>query len=103
MDVLLYSLRCALSEGSLLKIMRRFDEHMGPESTSCITILICSPSIDVCRLGASRSSKLGPVNAAKGGGIAEGIPDVGIAPRDCKAAKSGLKCTQKKKKFLFRK
>lgn len=74
--------------------MRRFDAQIGPESTSCMTIRMASPSMDVCRLGASKSSKLGPVNEAMGAGMEAASP-VGNAPRFCKAAMSGL---QKKSK-----
>lgn len=82
-------------------MIRRFDEQIGPESTSCITIFIASPSIDVCLLGASKSSRLGPVKAAKGGGIDDGgIVAPGMAPRDCKAAKSGLKGKIKNRETL---
>lgn len=70
--------------------MRRFDAQIGPESTSCMTIRMASPSMDVCRLGASKSSKLGPVNEAMGAGMEAASP-VGNAPRFCKAAMSGLK------------
>lgn len=70
--------------------MRRFDAQIGPESTSCMTIRMASPSMDVCRLGASKSSKLGPVNEAMGAGMVAASP-VGNAPRFCKAAMSGLK------------
>lgn len=52
-------LLCALSVGSLRNMTRRFDARNGPESTSCIMILIASPSNDVCRFGASKSSKAG--------------------------------------------
>lgn len=51
---------------------------------------MASPSIDVCRRGASKSSRLGPVNEAMGGGIEEG-GTAGRAPRFCSIAISGLK------------
>lgn len=54
-----------------------------------MTIFIASPSIDVCRRGASKSSKFGPVKAAMGGGT--GFSCVaGSAPRSRSAAISGL-------------
>lgn len=89
-------LRCALSVGSRRSIMRRFDAQIGPESTSCMTIRMASPSMDVCRLGASKSSKLGPVNEAMGAGMEAASP-VGNAPRFCKAAMSGLQKSRERK------
>jgi len=70
-------------------MMRRLDAQIGPESTSCMTIRMASPSIDVCRRGASKSSRLGPVNEAMGGGIEDG-GTAGRAPRFCSIAISGL-------------
>lgn len=61
------SLRCALSDGSLLRITLLCAEELPPESTSWMTILIASASTDACLLGvASRSSKAG---TGLGGGI----------------------------------
>lgn len=55
-------LLCALSVGSRRNVTRRFDARNGPESTSWIMILIASPSNEVCRRGASKSSKAGGWN-----------------------------------------
>lgn len=61
------------------------DAQIGPESTSWITILMASPSRDVCRRGASRSSSAGAWYVV---GFKRGA---GIAPLFCNAAMSGLR------------
>lgn len=84
-------LLCALSLGSLRNITRRFDAHIGPESTSCITIFIASPSIDVWRRGASKSSNDGGWNTGADNCNVDDVDgSVGKAPRSRNAAISGL-------------
>ena len=80
-----YLLLWALSVGSRRNTTRLFDAHIGPESTSWITIFIASPSIDVCRRGASKSSKAGGWNT-----VGFKFIDDGIAPLSRSAAISGL-------------
>lgn len=57
-DILL----CALSVGSRRNVTRLLAAKNGPESTSWMIILIASPSKEVCRRGASKSSSAGGWN-----------------------------------------
>lgn len=86
--------------GSRRNVTRRFDENIGPESTSWIIIRIASPSSDVCRRGASKSSSAGGWNGATN--VVNWFP-VAVLASACLsriALMSGLKLERKQKKKI---